>query len=195
MSGAPPAAVPRLAPGPWAITALLFVAAAAQLRVQGRLWWCACGGWNPWSGDTWSRHNSQHLADAYLFSHVLHGFLFAGALAWLTPRLAAAWRLAISTGIETAWEIIENTEFVINRYREVTASLDYRGDTVANSLGDILGCTLGFWLARVLGPWRTVAIAIAVELVMLGWIRDNLTLNVLMLLWPVPAIREWQSAL
>lgn len=77
----------------------------------------------------------------------------------------------------------------------MTASLDYRGDTVANSLGDILGCTLGLWLARVLGLWRTVAIAIAVELVMLGWIRDNLTLNVLMLLWPVPAIREWQSAL
>jgi hypothetical protein len=174
--------------------ALIFAAATVQLRFQGRIWWCACGGWSPWSGDTWSPHNSQHLFDAYSLSHVLHGLIFCGALTWLLPRVAIGWRLVMATVIETAWEITENTELVINRYRAVTASLDYHGDSVINSLGDILSFVLGFWLARRLGLWRSVALFVVTELGCLWWIRDNLTLNMLMLLWPIEAIKAWQMA-
>jgi hypothetical protein len=177
---------------PWAVMGLILVWATIQLRLQGRVWWCACGGWSPWAGDTWSRHNSQHLLDPYSFSHVLHGLIFCGALAWLFPRVRVAWRLVAAALIETAWEVTENTEFVIDRYRTVTASLDYHGDSVINSLGDILCFVAGFWLARRLGLWRSVALFVVTELALLFFIRDNLTLNVLMLLWPIQAIKTWQ---
>jgi hypothetical protein len=179
-------------PRVWLALGTTLTVTVTLLRVQGRLWWCACGGWSPIWIDTWSSHNSQHLLDPYAFSHVAHGLIFCGALAVTVPRLAMRWRFALAVAIEALWEVVENTEFVINRYREVTASLDYHGDTVGNVMGDIATCALGFLLAQRLGLWRSVAVFVIMEVGLLLWIRDNLTLNVLMLLWPVEAVKQWQ---
>jgi len=118
--------------------------------------------------------------------------LFCGLLAWAFPRIATAWRFCLATFVEALWEVMENTSFVIERYRAVTASFDYEGDTVLNSLGDILSFGLGFALARRLGVWKSIVVFLATELVLLVWIRDGLILNVLMLLYPIEAIKTWQ---
>lgn len=165
-----------------------------QLRAQGRLWWCSCDYLLLWSGDAWSSDNSQHLLDPYSFTHVLHGFVFCGLLALVAPRLAAVWRLTLAVCIEAVWEVVENSEFVIQRYREGTAALGYTGDTVVNSLSDIVVCGLGFALAYRLGFRRTAVVFVAVEMLLGVWIRDNLTLNILMLIYPIDAIKEWQAA-
>jgi hypothetical protein len=162
------------------------------LRWEGRRWWCACGQSNLWWGDTQSAHNSQHLFDPYSFTHILHGVLLCGLLAWLAPRLPAAWRFCLAVALEAVWEVIENSDIVIDRYRTATAAFGYRGDTVANSLGDILSCAVGFLLARRLGPWGSLALFVAIEAVLLVWIRDSLLLEVLMLFWPIDAIKRWQ---
>lgn len=184
-----------LKPGRVGLLAILILAATAiLLRAEQRLWWCVCGHWAPWAGDIWTQHNSQHLLDPYTFTHVLHGFLFCGALAFLAKRLAAAQRFLLAVALEAGWEIIENSEFVINRYREATAALGYQGDTIANSLGDIAACGAGFLLARWLGWWRSLLIFCATELVLLFWIKDSLILNILMLIFPVESIKVWQTA-
>ena len=134
-------------------------------------------------------------AGALPFSHIIHGFIFYGILTWLWPRGSLTWKLSIAVIIEAAWEILENTPWIINRYRESTISFDYFGDSVLNSISDIGAMVLGFWLAMRLPVWLTVTLAIAAEL-FVGWmIRDNLTLNVIMLLYPLDAIKEWQGAL
>lgn len=163
------------------------------LHWQGRLWWCECGGWVPWSGDSHGRHNSQHLFDPYTFSHVLHGIIFFGALYLLWPKGAYAWRLVISMFVECGWELLENSSFIIERYRNTTAAIGYVGDSVFNSLADVLSCGFGFWLAGRIGLWRSVAVIVVVELVMLVAIRDNLTLNVLMMVYPIESIKTWQN--
>ena len=178
--------------GPWGAMAALLAGTIYQLRSQGRLWWCACGQMSLWSGNTWSRHNSQHLFDPYSFTHMLHGMAICGILVWLCPRVSSAWRLWVAVFIEAVWEVVENTDAVIQRYRAVTASLDYLGDTVANSLGDILSFGIGVAIARYLGFWRSLGLFLVTELVLLIWIRDSLLLNILMLLYPVDAIRAWQ---
>jgi hypothetical protein len=162
------------------------------LRSQGRLWICACGRVYLWAGDVWSSDNSQHLLDPYSFTHVLHGFVFFWLLALIVPRLSLAWRLWLAIAIESVWEIVENSEFIIQRYRETTASLGYEGDTIVNSLGDILMCGLGFWLALQLGFRRSLALFVVTEIVLLFWIRDSLVLNVIMLIYPIEAVRVWQ---
>jgi hypothetical protein len=179
----------------WPAVALVAILAAAvvELRRQGRLWWCACGRPDLWWGDTRSAHNSQHLFDPYSFTHVLHGILLCGLLSWAGRRLLPPWRLCVAVALEALWEVIENTDFVINRYRTVTASLGYHGDTVANSLGDILSCVVGFLLARRLGLWWSLALFAATEAVLLLWLRDSLLLNVVMLVHPVDAIKRWQT--
>jgi len=163
-----------------------------QLRAQGRLWWCVCGEWNLWSGDVWSSHNSQHLLDPYSFTHVLHGVIFCGLLKWLVPRWSPMVRFLVAVTVECLWEIVENTDFIINRYREATMSLDYFGDSVTNSLGDILTCALGFLLARRVGIWRSVVFFLVTEVILLFWIRDNLFLNIVMLIHPFDSIKTWQ---
>ena len=140
-----------------------------------------------------SSDNSQHLLDPYSFTHLLHGFLLCGLLALIAPRLSAVWQLWLAGSIEAAWEVIENSEFVIRRYREQTAALGYHGDTIVNSLGDILVCSLGFMMARRLGFRRSFAVFVLTEVALALWIRDNLTLNIVMLIHPIEAIKEWQA--
>jgi len=176
-----------------AAAAALTLTLIVTLVSMGQPWWCKCGSWNPVSLDTWSMHNSQHLFDAYTLSHVLHGFVFFGLLGLASRWLAVGWRFVVALLIEAGWEILENTPLIIDRYREATASLDYFGDSVLNSTSDLWSCAAGFWVASKLPWWGTVLLFVAIELVMLGWIRDNLTLNVLMLLYPIEGIKTWQA--
>ncbi|HEX8559151.1 MAG TPA: DUF2585 family protein [Pyrinomonadaceae bacterium] len=178
---------------PWLAAAAVVSAAVVALRLQGRLWLCACGRLTPWVGDAWSADTSQHLFDPYSFTHALHGFAFAGLLALALPRAPLGWRLCAAVALEALWEVVENTQYVINRYREATAALGYDGDTVVNSLGDVVACAAGFLLARRLGALRSLLLFLAVEAALLLWIRDSLLLNILLLLYPSDAIRAWQA--
>jgi len=171
---------------------VVLVATAFQLQSQGRPWWCSCGEPYLWVGDTQSSHNSQHLFDPYSFTHVLHGLVICGLLTWGLPRLPPLWRLWLAVCIEALWEVVENSEFVIQRYRATTASLGYQGDTIANSLGDILSGAIGFVVASRLGLRYSIVLFVLTELVLLVWIKDSLLLNVIMLVYPVDAIKAWQ---
>jgi hypothetical protein len=179
---------------PWLTIVVVLVATAFQLRSQGRLWWRSCDYLCLWSGDAWGSDNSQGLFGSFTFTHVLHGFLFCGLLALILPRLSELWRLAIAVSLEALWEVLENGEFIIRRYREWTVAHGYHGDTILNSLGDILACGLGFVLALRLGFRRAVAVFVLTEAFLIVWIRDSLLLNILMLIFPIDAIKHWQQA-
>lgn len=176
----------------WIAFALILVGMVFQLHHQGRIWWCACSRPFLWDGDIWSSHNSQHLFDHYSFTHILHGVLLCGLLWLLIPRVRLVWRLWAATLVEALWEILENSRFIIQRYREATIGLGYEGDSIANSIGDVACCAFGFLLAWRLGLWRSVMVFVVTELVLLVCVRDNLTLNVLMLIHPIDAIKSWQ---
>ena len=179
-------------PRHWLMVLAILGAAALALWLAGRNPICTCGYVELWHGALDSG-NSQHIADWYTPSHIIHGFLFY-ALGWaLLRRRPVGERLILAVAIEAAWELVENTPLVIDRYREATMALGYTGDSVLNSASDIGWMAIGFLVAGRL-PWRaTAAIAIAFELLTLWVIRDNLTLNVLMLVWPVEAIKTWQG--
>ena len=179
---------------PWFATLAVLLGTALILHSQGRLWWCSCDYLLVWSGDPWSSDNSQHLLDPYSFTHLLHGFLLCGLLTLLVPRLSTVWRLWLAVTIEAGWEVVENSEVVIRRYREETAALGYHGDTIVNSLGDILVCGLGFMVAQRLGFRRAFVLFLLTEVMLAILIRDNLTLNIVMLIHPLEAIKEWQAA-
>ena len=177
-----------------AVAAFVIVAlAAAILLAMGRDPICTCGSVELWVGGRDSPRTSQMLADWYSFSHVVHGLLFYPGLWLVARRWPVERRFLAALGLECAWEVIENTPFVIDRYRTATAALGYTGDSVINSLSDIAMMALGFLAARKLPLWAAVTLVLALELVPFIAIRDNLTLNVWMLLWPNEAVRSWQA--
>ena len=175
------------------IALAIVAAAAAMLLLMGRPPICTCGEINLWVATVQGPDNSQHLADWYTPSHIIHGFLFY-FLGWLFLRANPFGdRFLMAVAIEAGWELLENSQFIIDRYREATFAFGYNGDSVINSVADIGWMTLGFLFARRLPVWVTAALALFFELLTLWTIRDNLTLNVLMLVVPVDAIKEWQS--
>lgn len=178
---------------PHLLTAAIVALAAVLLWQVGRVPICDCGYVKLWHGQTMSSENSQHLTDWYTPSHVMHGLLFYGLLHLIARHLSFAWRLTIATLIESAWEIVENSEAVIERYRSVTISLDYYGDSVINSVADIAAMIAGFFLARILPVWASAAIILFFEALTTFLIRDGLALNILMLLWPLEAVKAWQA--
>ena len=187
--------IPRLSlPVALLLSLGIIIAIAALMFWMGRLPICKCGYVKLWHGGRGNSEISQHLADWYTYSHVLHGVIFYFLL-WLVfrGRLSVGARLVLATLIEGAWEIFENTPFIINRYRTQTISRDYFGDTIINSVGDILAMIVGFLIASRLPAWVTVFLLIATELVLLYLIRDNLLLNIIMLVYPLEWIKQWQA--
>ena len=177
------------------ITALTLM----MLKAYGRPWWCACGSLVPWSSDINGSHNSQHFIDPYSVSHFEHGLLFFAFLL-LFPKLSLAWRVVAAATLECAWELLENSSFIVDRYRAATVSSDYYGDAVLNSLSDVIFATLGFvfsWLVvrhiKLGWPawWATIVLC---ELGLILTVKDSLMINVIMLVHPVAAIRAWQSS-
>lgn len=179
---------------PILVTLGIILLTAGYLLWIGRVPICTCGYVSLWHGEVVSAENSQHLTDWYTPSHIIHGFLFYGALWLVARRLSFGWRLSLATLVEAGWEIVENSNAVIERYRTVTISLDYYGDSVINTVFDIFAMMVGFWLAARLPVWATVALILLFEGVTMWIIRDGLALNVLMLLWPLDWIAEWQAA-
>lgn len=180
---------------PYALMLAVIVAAVLQLHLQGRIWWCRWDSpFDLWSSDAWGKHNSQHLFDPYTFTHALHGFLYFWALTLIfRTKLSLKWLLFIAIIFESAWEILENSAAVIERYRTATLALDYYGDSVLNSFGDIFSCAAGFIVARKLGFWMVLLAFIAIETILMFWIRDSLLINIIMLIHPIDAIKAWQA--
>lgn len=172
---------------------LVIVIAAVILLSMGRIPWCECGYIKFWHSDPVSSENSQHVADPYTLTHVIHGIGFYALLKLLARRLPVGARLVLATILEAAWEIFENTDFVINRYRAATISLNYYGDSVTNTVGDILTNAFGFYLAYKFPVWLSVLLVIGLEVFLALWIRDSLFINIFMLIYPIEAIRNWQS--
>ena len=171
---------------------LVLLLVVVSLRAEGRMFLCTCGYFAVWTSDTCSSNTSQQLLDPYSFTHVLHGFLFFWLIALLFRRLTSSWQVWLALLLEGAWEVFENTRFVIDKYRTETAALGYTGDTIVNSFGDLLCAFAGFMIARQLGLRWSLIVFVLVELVLIVWIRDSLLLQILMLVRPVEAIKLWQ---
>jgi len=174
-----------------ACLAVVFIT-IVMLNFQGRVWWCQAGDYMPWSWDIWTSHNSQHVMDPYSFTHILHGVLEFWLIGLVFRKMPLAWRLVLAVLIESSWEVAENSSYIINRYREETISLDYFGDSIINSLADIVCCATGFVIAYKLRFWKSVALFVLTEAILILTIRDSLVINIIMLLYPVEAIKLWQ---
>jgi hypothetical protein len=178
---------------PFVAALLVLLGTAAILWLMGRPPTCTCGRIDWWVGQANSSRTSQMLSDWYSLSHIIHGVLFYGAFALLLKKVPVERRFLYAVALESAWELIENSPVIINRYREATIALGYRGDSIINSASDILMMAVGFLLARKLPVWASVVLVVVLELISLHFIRDNLTLNVWMLLAPNPTILHWQA--
>ena len=173
-------------------TVAVVVTTAFILWLMGQPPRCKCGDWSPWSWDIWSAHNSQHLIDPYTFTHVLHGLILCGLIYWLPRSVSDGIRFLAAVVIEAGWELLENSPLIIQRYRETTISQDYFRDSIANSAGDILACIVGYGIALRLRTVRSLMFFAATEFILAITIRDGLILNVLMLVFPIESIRQWQ---
>lgn len=183
------------------------VGMAITLGWMGRTAWCQCGGFSPWSWEVKSSHNSQHLIDPYTFTHILHGVVFFGVLNFsgmisvvgkrpntaVKKRFSGTVKLTLACVIECLWELVENSPLIIERYRAATISLDYYGDSIANSVADVIACLAGYILASKIPWYASAAFFFATEIALLLTIRDSLILNVIMLTFPSEAILQWQS--
>ncbi len=178
---------------PVLVAVAIVVASGLTLWLMGRNLICPCGHVSIWYSPGDPEPSSQSLMDWYTPSHVIHGILFYGALWLMARRMPVNWRLVIALIVECAWEVIENTPWVIERYRSATVSVDYNGDSVINSTVDVLAMVLGFALARRLPVWVSVAVIIGFELFTTWLIRDGLALNILMLFWPLQSVLDWQA--
>lgn len=166
---------------------------ALVLWSMGRIWWCKLGDWAIYINEAWgSSHTSQHVLDPYVFTHILHGVAFFWITGLIFAKLELEWRFLIATIAEAGWEILENSNFIIEKYRANTASFDYFGDSIVNSIVDAAACALGFWIAVKLGAWKSLAFFVLVELFLILWIRDSLLINILMLIYPLDSIKQWQ---
>ena len=177
----------------WLATGAIVTVTALTLYMMGHPLICKCGYVKLWHGVPVSSENSQHISDWYTFSHIIHGFGFYGLMWLIGRRWPIGLRLVAATFLEASWEIFENTDFVINRYRAVTISLDYYGDSVLNSVCDIAAMVAGFLLAARIPVWATVVLVLLMEAFVGYWIRDNLLLNIIMLIYPLDAIKVWQA--
>lgn len=175
-----------------AAAVVLTLGAALVELAMGRLLICQCGYVRLWHGVVYSSENSQHLSDWYTFTHVLHGVGFYFLLWFAARRFDIGLRFVLAVALEAAWEVAENTPFIIDRYRAATISLDYYGDSVVNSVADIGAMAIGFGFAAVLNVWGSVLLFLAVEAGLALMIRDSLLLNILMLIHPVDAVKRWQ---
>ena len=180
---------------PYILMLVVIISAIIILNLEDRIWWCK---WDTpvyvWSSDAWGTHNSQHLFDPYSFTHILHGLSYYGLLYLIFRRkISLAWLLFIAVLAESTWEILENSNAVIEHYRATTISLQYFGDSVANSFGDILCCIAGFFIAHKLAFWRSLALFVLTEIVLIFWIHDSLLINIIMLIYPIEAIKTWQT--
>ncbi len=172
------------------------IVTAVLLHLEGRIAICACGYVKFWHGLVVSSGNSQHLFDWYSFSHVVHGLGFY-LLLWLIDRkkkLSMTTKFLIALGLEGGWEILENSAWIINRYRSATISLDYFGDSIINSIGDMIAMAIGFIFAARTKPWMSIALYFVLELLLLWAIKDNLTINIIMLIHPIEALKVWQAS-
>jgi hypothetical protein len=176
----------------WLALGGVTLALIGALALLGRAPICTCGYVKLWHGEVMSSENSQHLLDWYAPSHVLHGLAFYFALRYLAPKLPVGWRLVIAGIIEAGWEVIENTSWIIDRYRGETAALDYFGDSIINSTADMAMMVLGFVIAWRAPVWVSICLFIAAELIVGYIIRDGLLLNIIMLIWPLEFIKQWQ---
>jgi len=165
------------------------------LYLQGRIWWCKLGDYRIYVNEAWnSSHTSQHFLDPYTFTHILHGVMFFWLASLIFSKFSFSWKLFAAISIEAAWEVLENTNFIIEKYRENTASLDYFGDSILNSIGDLLACIAGFLISQKIGWWKSLIFFLLTEIMLLLWIKDGLLLNILMLIYPLDAVKNWQMS-
>ncbi len=175
----------------FAVTGLMIIV----LYSQGRIWWCKLGDYAIYVNEAWnSSHTSQHFFDPYTFTHILHGVLFFWLASVIFSKFSFAWHFFAAVFAECAWEILENSNFIIEKYRENTASLDYFGDSILNSFADVLACAFGVLIACKLGWRRSLLFFLLSEIMLLIWIRDGLLINILMLIYPLDSVKNWQMS-